>query len=97
MTARAVIDSTCFIALEHIEPLELIPRLFQQVCAPPAVVEEIGGAPGWLLVQEVSNGSSKRCAHSWAKAKAPCSRSLPSSRTPRWFSTTRKLVALAVR
>ena len=57
MTARAVIDSTCFIALEEIEQLGLIPRLFEQVYAPPAVVDEIGGAPGWLLVQRVGNQS----------------------------------------
>jgi len=54
---RAVIDSTCFIALEHIGRLELIPRLFQKVHAPPAVVDEIGRSPDWLLVQGVSNQS----------------------------------------
>ena len=57
MTARAVIDSTCFIALEHIDRLALIPRLFQKVHAPPAVVDEIAHAPDWLLVQGVSNQS----------------------------------------
>jgi predicted nucleic acid-binding protein len=57
LTARAVIDSTCFIALERIDRLELIPRLFQKVHAPPAVVDEIAHAPDWLLVQGVSNTS----------------------------------------
>ena len=57
MTARAVIDSTCFIALERIDRLELIPRLFQKVHAPPAVVDEIAHSPDWLLVQGVSNPS----------------------------------------
>lgn len=57
MNARAVIDSTCFIALERIERLELIPRLFEQVYAPREVVDEIGSAPAWLMVQGVKNQS----------------------------------------
>jgi predicted nucleic acid-binding protein len=55
LTARAVVDSTCFIALGQIDRLELIPRLFQKVHAPPSVVDEIAHAPDWLLVQAVSN------------------------------------------
>ena len=57
MTARAVIDSACFIALERVERLELIPKLFQEVHAPPAVVDEIGHTPDWLRVQAVGNQS----------------------------------------
>ena len=55
MNSRAVVDSTCLIALERIERLDLVPRLFSQVFAPPAVVEEFGETPDWLDVQEVVN------------------------------------------
>ena len=55
MSGRAVVDSTCLIALERIERLDLVPRLFSQVFAPPAVVEEFGETPDWLNVQEVVN------------------------------------------
>ena len=55
MSSRAVVDSTCLIALERIERLDLVPRLFSQVFAPPAVVEEFGETPDWLNVQEVVN------------------------------------------
>ena len=34
---------------------DLVPRLFLQVFAPPAVVEEFGETPDWLDVQEVVN------------------------------------------
>jgi predicted nucleic acid-binding protein len=57
LTSRAVIDSACFIALERIDRLELIPRLYKEVHAPPAVVDEIAHAPDWLLVRGASSPS----------------------------------------
>ena len=57
MSFRAVVDSTCLIALERIERLDLVPRLFSQVFAPPAVVAKFGETPDWLDVQEVVNRS----------------------------------------
>jgi hypothetical protein len=42
------------IALGQIDRIELIPRLFQKVHAPPAVVDEIAHTPDWLLVQAVT-------------------------------------------
>ena len=37
MKDRAVTNSTCLIALERIEKLDLLPKLFTAVFAPPAV------------------------------------------------------------
>jgi predicted nucleic acid-binding protein len=55
LTVRAVIDSTCLIALERIERIELIPKLFSPVFAPPVVIDEVGDAPDWLIAREVGN------------------------------------------
>ena len=55
MSLGAVVDSTYLIGLERIERLDIVPRLFSQVSAPPAVVEEFGKTPDWLNVQEVVN------------------------------------------
>lgn len=41
-------DTSCLIALERVGRLDLLPRLFSAVLAPPAVVREFGAAPSWL-------------------------------------------------
>ena len=51
MKDRAVTNSTCLIALERIEKLDLLPRLFATVLAPPAVQDELGCALEWLQVR----------------------------------------------
>jgi predicted nucleic acid-binding protein len=48
---RAVTNSTCLIALERIEKLDLLPKLFTAVFAPPAVHDELGCVLDWLQVR----------------------------------------------
>jgi uncharacterized protein len=50
-----VLDSTCLIALEKIDQLNLLPGLFSQLHAPPAVADEFGSSLPWLTVTAVSN------------------------------------------
>lgn len=55
MSERAVVDSTCLIALERIGRLDLLPKLFREIFAPTEVVREFGHIPDWLQVREVQN------------------------------------------
>jgi len=50
MTAPAVADSTCLIALEQIGYLDLLPALLKPLQIPPAVAHEFGSAPPWATV-----------------------------------------------
>ena len=50
-----VVDSACLIALERIDQLSLLPRLFPSPVAPPAVVAEFGRPIEWLDVRTVVN------------------------------------------
>lgn len=50
-----VLDSTCLIALEKIDRIDLLPGLFTHLYAPPAVAEEFGISLQWLTVIPVSN------------------------------------------
>ncbi len=55
MSVRAVLDASPLIAFHQIHKLHLIPMLFDEPMAPPAVVREVspslGHVPTWLLVQ----------------------------------------------
>lgn len=51
----AVLDSTCLIGLERIGRLDLLPGLLEPALAPPAVGEEFGPLPPWMLVQAPSD------------------------------------------
>lgn len=55
MTGHVVIDSTCLIALERIDQLALIPRIFPTIIAPPGVQSEFGVPLNWLTVLPVKN------------------------------------------
>lgn len=55
MTLSAVTNSTCLIALERIDRLDLLRRSFDPVLAPPEVAEEFGSFPEWLHVTPVRN------------------------------------------
>ena len=46
-----VTDSTALISLDRIGRLDLLPAVFPDVMAPPAVVEEFGRRPAWLTVR----------------------------------------------
>lgn len=50
-----VVDSTCLIALERIDRLDVLPPLFPDIVVPPAVVEEFGSSPAWMTIRKVSN------------------------------------------
>ena len=55
MTRRAVTNSTCLIALGRINTLDLLPKVFAAILAPPAVSTEFGIALDWLRVQAPSD------------------------------------------
>lgn len=55
MREPAVVDSTCLIGLENIGHLDLLPRLFEPVHAPPEVEREFGSSPEWLRIERPSN------------------------------------------
>lgn len=46
-----VTDSTALISLDRIGRLDLLPTVYPEVMAPPAVVEEFGRRPDWLAVR----------------------------------------------
>ena len=48
-------NSTCLIALEGIGRLDLLPAVYEEVFAPPAVQAEFGTEIEWLVVKELSN------------------------------------------
>lgn len=57
MTEQAITNSTCLIALERIGQLELLPRVFATVFAPPEVQAELGRRPEWLTVEGVRDAA----------------------------------------
>ena len=48
-------NSTCLIGLEGIGRLDLLPAVYEEVFAPPAVQAEFGTEIEWLVVKELSN------------------------------------------
>ena len=55
MTTEAVSNSTCLIGLERIGRLDLLPRVFSTVFAPPMVAAEVKTPLTWLRVKSVQN------------------------------------------
>lgn len=56
MSESVVADTTCLIALERIDKLDLLQRLFSSVIIPPEVAREFKTPPPeWLTVQSASN------------------------------------------
>ncbi len=55
MSERIVADSTCLIALERIDQIEILPALFESVLIPPAVAQEFGISLPWLKVERLSD------------------------------------------
>ena len=51
MSGIVVSDSTCLIALERIERLDLLPAMFAEIWIPPAVAREFGRPIPWLRVR----------------------------------------------
>jgi predicted nucleic acid-binding protein len=50
-----VTNSTCLIALEGIGRLDLLPAVYEEVFAPPAVQAEFGTEIEWLVIKELSS------------------------------------------
>jgi predicted nucleic acid-binding protein len=50
-----VVDSTCLIGLEQIGRLDLLPNLFEPICAPPEVQRESGFSYEWLRIEPPVN------------------------------------------
>jgi len=50
-----VVDSTCLIGLEQIGRLDLLPNLFEPICAPPEVQRESGFSSEWLRIETPAN------------------------------------------
>ena len=55
-----VTDSTALISLDRIGRLDLLPSVFPEVLAPPAVVEEFGRRPDWLVVRAAQDAETTR-------------------------------------
>ena len=53
MSERVVADSTCLIALERIDQIEILPALFEPVLIPPAVAQEFGISFPWLKIERL--------------------------------------------
>ena len=55
MKEPVVVDSTCLIGLEQIGRLDLLPNLFEPICAPPEVQRESGFSYEWLRIEAPAN------------------------------------------
>lgn len=55
MSQIVVSDSTCLIALERIQRLDLLPAVFTKIWVPTAVAREFGQSLTWLKVKEPAN------------------------------------------
>ena len=55
MKEAVVVDSTCLIGLEQIGRLDLLPNLFEPICAPPEVQRESGFSYEWLRIETPAN------------------------------------------
>lgn len=55
MKEPVVVDSTCLIGLEQIGRLDLLPNLFEPICAPPEVQHESGFSYEWLRIETPVN------------------------------------------
>lgn len=60
MTGVAVTNSTCLISLDRIGAIDLLRRVFDEVLVPPAVVQEVGTTPAWMIVRAVANAVWER-------------------------------------
>jgi predicted nucleic acid-binding protein len=57
LSQQAVTNSTCLIGLERIGRLDLLPKVFDTVFAPPTVAAEVRSPLTWLTVQPVENSA----------------------------------------
>ena len=55
MNRLLITDTSCLIALERVDLLELLPRLYEEIVAPSAVVAEFGRRPEWLREEQIAD------------------------------------------
>lgn len=55
MSRLLITDTSCLIALERVDLLEILPLLFDDIVAPSAVVTEFGHRPEWLREEQVTD------------------------------------------
>lgn len=55
MTGTVVVDTTCLVVLERIGCIDILKRIFPEVCVPTAVQQELGSIPEWLTVVPIHN------------------------------------------
>jgi uncharacterized protein len=48
-------DTSCFIAYDSIDQLEILHMLFDTVCTTPQVQQEFGRLPSWVQIKEATN------------------------------------------
>ena len=60
MNRLVVTDTSCLIALNQVGLLDLLPRLYDEVIAPHAVVAEFGQRPDWLREETVEDRDAVR-------------------------------------
>jgi predicted nucleic acid-binding protein len=80
-----VTDTSCLIALDRVGVLSLLPQLYDDVVAPPAVIAEFGRRPDWLREEAVEDRAAVRRlllrGLDWGEAEAiTLARTLPATR-----------------
>ncbi len=60
MSRLVVTDTSCLIALDRVELLGLLPRLYSELFAPRAVIAEFGRCPSWLREEVVEDRDAVR-------------------------------------
>lgn len=60
MSRLLVTDTSCLIALDRVDLLDVLPRLHEEVVAPTAVVAEFGWRPAWLREEVVRDRAAVR-------------------------------------
>ena len=60
MSRLVVTDTSCLIALDKVTLLDVLPRLYDDVAAPPVVVAEFGRRPEWLVQRSVEDRDAVR-------------------------------------
>ena len=60
MSRLVVTDTSCSIALDAIEHLDVLARLYDDIVAPGAVVSEFGRRPTWLRQETVTDREAVR-------------------------------------
>lgn len=58
MRQVVITDTSCLIALDRVGLLDVLPRLHDDVVAPPTVIAEFGRCPSWLREEPVRDAAA---------------------------------------